>query len=792
MPRMPALQPAARHDGVRFVAALVGYSVFYLTFFLQSFLSGDYIAPSDSLDFGVADYLSPPAYWTDGMYSGYPIAADPQSLTWYPVMHVFRAIGADWNLFLIAAYVIASATCFLLVRRLTGSSLAGAFSGFVCGFSALMLGYIANFNQIHAFAWVPLVLYGLQLIREGLYRHGAVVTAAATALTWLAGHPQIPVYAMYVAAAVIGGSLVVDRSDKVTTRRRLWWSVFALTLGFALAAIEIVPMLELSRFSGRADSSFELYASSALPPRELVTLVAPFAFGGFWTPATALPYVGETGDSAYVGLLPVILALAAPVAAHRYRREARLWAAIAIVEVVLSLGAATPVGRLFFYAPGASVFQAPLRHLFFVSLCLAVTAGLAFAGIIERRESRGGVAAAAAMTAIVAVVAVGLLVRNVPSIRPLLDGPGNYARWAIGWPLLICGLLAALVLAARMLPDRRGGTVAFAVLLIVVQVGDLAALHYRLPGHRFAYADIVRAETVLHPKMLALREDLKRTGERVLATDGSRNQFLLPNLTRAWGVPAASGTGSLGIQRYADMMGMGASGATAPDVLSTAHRGIDLFSVRYVLVPEDSPLAGELAQQSDRWQRIENLHYYESDPDTYYVLLRNRRALPRASCVPQVIQTASVEALNAIRTGRFADGRDFDPSHTVMLEHDVFARSPLRSTDEAGSAVVVDAAERRYTVDASAPCMLVLGEVFYPWWRASIDGQPAEPVRVNYAMTGIAIPPGTHIIRLFIRPVSVWIGATVAGVALLVWSFLVIHMLRVQDPAFSVMPRAPR
>jgi len=479
---MSALQAAARRDSVRLVAAFVGYSVFYGTFFLQSFLSGNYIAPSDSLDFGVADYLSPPTYWTDGMYSGYPIAADPQSLTWYPVMQVFRAIGADWNLFLIAAYVIASATCFLLVRRLTGSSLAGAFSGFVCGFSALMLGYIANFNQIHAFAWVPLVLYGLQLIREGLYRQGAAVTAASTALMWLAGHPQVPVYAMYVAAAVIGGSLVVDGVDKATTWRRLRWSAFALALGFTLAAIEIVPMLELSRFSGRADSSFELYASSALPPRELLTLVAPFAFGGFWTPSAALPYVGETGDSAYIGLLPVVLVLAAPVAAHKYRREARLWAAIAIFEILLSLGAATPVGRLFFYAPGFSVFQAPLRHLFFVSLCLAVAAGLAFAGLIDRRESPRSVPAAAAITAIVAAVAVGLLMRNAPAVRPLMEGPGNYERWAIGWPLLICGLLAGLVVVARMLPHRRGGVVALAVLLIVVQIADLAALHYRLPG----------------------------------------------------------------------------------------------------------------------------------------------------------------------------------------------------------------------------------------------------------------------------------------------------------------------
>ena len=115
-------------------AALLLYGAFYSAFFLKSLLSGNYIAPSDSLDFGVAAFLSSPALWTQGMYSGYPIAADPQALTWYPVLHFFRLLGLDWNGFLISAYVVASATCFLLVRRLTGSNVAGVFAkpSFTC------------------------------------------------------------------------------------------------------------------------------------------------------------------------------------------------------------------------------------------------------------------------------------------------------------------------------------------------------------------------------------------------------------------------------------------------------------------------------------------------------------------------------------------------------------------------------------------------------------------------------------------------------------------------------------
>jgi hypothetical protein len=219
-------------------------------------------------------------------------------------------------------------------------------------------------------------------------------------------------------------------------------------------------------------------------------------------------------------------------------------------------------------------------------------------------------------------------------------------------------------------------------------------------------------------------------------------------------------------------MGMGPSGKTSPDVLSLAHRGLDLFAVRYVLVREDSSLVTELEQQSDRWQRIENLHYYESDPDTHYVLLRNRRALPRAWCAPQVLEIHSGEALEAIRTGRLPDGSDFDPSRTVMIEPDVSDTAAIRSSDREGGVVVADARNHRYAVNASARCMVVFSEVYYPWWRATIDGEPAEPLRVNYAMTGIVVPPGSHIIHLSIKPISIWIGATVTGFSVLVWTLL--------------------
>ena len=772
---MPDDVTTARREAGAFLAALLLYALFYAAFFVQSFLSGNYIAPSDSLDFGVAAYLSSPALWTEGMWSGYPIAADPQALTWYPVLRLFRALGADWNTFLIAAYVLTSATTFLFVRRLTRSTLAGALSGFVCGFSGIMVGYITNFNQIHAFAWVPLVLYGLQLIREDLHRPGAAVTAMAIALLWLAGHPQVPVYAMYLAAGVVGGGLLVDRPSKEVARMRVLWAGAAVVLGLMLAAIALVPMIELGGFSPRADSSWGLYASSALPPRELLALLVPFAFGGFWTQSGGVPYIGDTGDSGYVGLLPVALAFAVPLVLSRHRREARLWIGLTVVEILLCLGPVTPLGMLFYYAPGFSSFQAPLRHLFLVTLCLAVSSGLALAALSDRRQQRGVMAIAVSIVTFIGAIGFTAFAWRTPAVRALIESTASYSSWAITWPLALAAVLVLLVLVGRRLPDGRGGAVAFGVLLIGFQVGDLAMLHYRLPGRRFEFADIRRSEAVLHPRMVALRAELARTSERVLATDGSKNQFLLPNLTRPWNIPAASGTGSLAIQRYLEALGMDSSGIVRPEALSSAaHRGVDLFAVRYALVRQDSELAGDLKGQSDRWQPIENLHYYESDPDTHYTLFRNLRALPRAWCVYHAVRVSQPEALSAIRVGRLPDGGEFDPSKSALVESGALAGWNEGTAAGAGEVVVDHTSQNRYVVRSSTPCLLVIGEVYYPWWRVAIDDKPVEAGRVNYTMLGVTVPPGSHVVQLSIAPVSVWIGAVISGIGVLLCGALLI------------------
>ena len=55
-------------------------------------------------------------------------------------------------------------------------------------------------------------------------------------------------------------------------------------------------------------------------------------------------------------------------------------------------------------------------------------------------------------------------------------------------------------------------------------------------------------------------------------------------------------------------------------------------------------------------------------------------------------------------------------------------------------------------VDAPGGGILVLNDVWHPWWRASVDGKPAEILKANVLFRAVVVPPGKHVVRFSFHP----------------------------------------
>jgi uncharacterized membrane protein YfhO len=62
--------------------------------------------------------------------------------------------------------------------------------------------------------------------------------------------------------------------------------------------------------------------------------------------------------------------------------------------------------------------------------------------------------------------------------------------------------------------------------------------------------------------------------------------------------------------------------------------------------------------------------------------------------------------------------------------------------------------------------LLVLTDLFYPGWRADVDGREVPIQRANFAFRAVSVPAGTHTVRFRFVPDSVRIGGLISAIAL--------------------------
>jgi hypothetical protein len=166
---------------------------------------------------------------------------------------------------------------------------------------------------------------------------------------------------------------------------------------------------------------------------------------------------------------------------------------------------------------------------------------------------------------------------------------------------------------------------------------------------------------------------------------------------------------------------------------------------------------------ANRWRREETV----SETTVY----ENVRAMPRAWLVPRVVSLRADLILNSIRESTLPDGIPYDPSEVALIEDPITFDS---TADPEGSANVVSLSETQLDLvtHSRVPAFLVLSDVYYPGWQVTVDGQLSRIYRTNFALRGVQVPAGDHVVQFRFRPLSFKIGVLLSTVTLLLVSIV--------------------
>jgi len=156
-------------------------------------------------------------------------------------------------------------------------------------------------------------------------------------------------------------------------------------------------------------------------------------------------------------------------------------------------------------------------------------------------------------------------------------------------------------------------------------------------------------------------------------------------------------------------------------------------------------------------------------------LQRYRKSLGIAWLVDETLLTARSDIAEAAATGHLPDQSVFDPARTALIEDPAALVHAQPSSKVDGHADVLKATSGYLDFDVFSPKagFLVVSQLFYPGWRAQVNGHREILYRTNGAFQGVVVPAGHSHVELAFWPRSFLYGAGITVLAALLGLYLV-------------------
>jgi hypothetical protein len=321
-------------------------------------------------------------FWTPYWFAGYPLLANPEMASWYPPHWPFFLAGItplSIQLELALNALLACWGAWFLLSKLVSNRWAAVVGAFSYGLSGFFAGHSSHVGLFCAAAWFPWLLAAYRRAMESNALRYAALGGLAGGCMILAGYVQTAMYA-FLALALYAAAETWEHRTHVPRQWLRSGCVVGgmLTASMALAAIQILPGLELTSYSSRAAANYASEKAGVLQLKPLMTLVWPNALG-----AISGDYTGPFDITQYYFYAGVLLLPLAALGAWK-KRSWRLPLCLILLPIWYMLGPDAGLYRLGALIPGLHSVRAPVQGWFVAGLGLALLAATGCDWILTR------------------------------------------------------------------------------------------------------------------------------------------------------------------------------------------------------------------------------------------------------------------------------------------------------------------------------------------------------------------------------------------------------------------------
>lgn len=690
--------------------------------------------------------------WDPYKFSGHSFVGETQTGVFYPLkvflcLWPFDSSGLFserlYHLYYVFVHVLGGWFMYLLAAEL---GLCG-FAGFVAALCFSLGGFVGAIgwpDMLDSSVWLPLIV--LFLIRAFRYQSSgvgllySVLAGVALGMTILGGRVHIPMMNVLV---ILGAAAFLTyngtRTQGLESRRRsrwLWAGVVVITLGlvgFSVGAVQLLPSMEYAKLAVRyigdvpavpaAQRMAYADASRGFGPRSLFA----FPFGNL--------DAGAGEFSTYFGVMPTLLALLGAWC-HWGNAWVKFLVGLSVAAYFYTLGSYSFLhGLLYVLVPYLWVAREAGRFIYIAHFGMALLAGFGVQALFsDNPHCREALAKLTGFLKWIFALALFVLLAPKVSGMPRVDG---FMQASLLFVIGSYGLLA-LALRGRWTRIARFflvGLVLWELNIFHWSIQDKEALSREGRNHFQVLLDCRKLAEFFKSQPGLFRVDV--------ATDSS------PNIGDLYGVQTTWGMGATVLRDYERFRHIG-------------PRANDLLNVRYIV--RDKEEGDQRPVFTDgRWKVYEN-----------------PTACPRAWVVYNVATEPSFEkVLSLIMEPHF------DPLRLA------FVSEPVPGLEGGKDQAPAEVGFLRYGADgfelrvrSSKRGLLVLSEIYYPGWKATVNSEVAHVYKVNGIFRGVAVPAGKSQVKFRYAPRSVLMGAALTiGTFLGVLIFGAVVCLRDRRPA---------